>query len=98
MVGSSGDRTGAGNELSGIRYALIAAPVFSGQYKDGSPVKVTSELGDPTLFGDGNANPLVFIDNTDWTIKRYRVFGNVFAEINPLTGLKLRTSLGGDFI
>ncbi|MBK6478332.1 MAG: hypothetical protein IPF93_08580 [Saprospiraceae bacterium] len=43
------------------------------------------ELGDPTLFGDGNANPLVFIDNTDWTIKRYRVFGNVFAEINPLT-------------
>ncbi|MBK7373748.1 MAG: TonB-dependent receptor [Saprospiraceae bacterium] len=98
LVGSSGDGTGAGNELSGIRYALIAAPVFSGQYKDGSPVKVTSELGDPTLFGDGNANPLVFIDNTDWTIKRYRVFGNVFAEINPLTGLKLRTSLGGDFL
>lgn len=98
VVGSSGDGFGAGNELSGIRYALIAAPIFSERYKDGRPVNVSSELGDPTLFGDGNANPLVFIDNTDWTIKRYRIFGNVFAEYNPIESLKLRSSLGGDFL
>ena len=98
VIGSSGDGFGAGNELSGIRYAMITAPLFPIRYPDGRYINVTSELGDPTLYGDGNANPLVFIQNTDWTIKRYRVFGNVFAELNPFKGLKLRSSLGGDFL
>ncbi len=98
VIGSSGDGFGGGNELSGIRYALITAPVVPVQFKDGSFVNVTSELGDPTLYGDGNANPIVFINNTDWTIKRYRVFGNVYAELAPFDGLKIRTSLGGDFL
>lgn len=98
LIGSSGDGYGAGNELSGIRYALIAAPLFRERNADGSYVKVSSELGDPTLYGDGNANPLVFIQNTDWNIKRYRVFGNVFAELAPFEGLKIRSSLGGDFL
>ena len=98
LIGSSGDGFGGGNEPSGIRYALITAPLFPARYKDGSFINVTSELGDPTLYGDGNANPLVFIQNTDWTIKRYRVFGNVFAELNVVDGLKIRTSLGGDFL
>lgn len=98
VIGSSGDGFGGGNQPSGIRYALITAPVVSLHHKDGSDVNVTSELGDPTLFGDGNANPLVFIQNTDWTIKRYRVFGNVYAEVSPFDGLKLRSSLGGDFV
>ncbi len=97
VINSSGDGFGSGNELSGIRYALIASPLFSGKNADGSDVNVTSELGDPILFGDGNANPLVFIDNTDWQILRYRVFGNVFAELNIMKGLKIRSSLGGDF-
>ncbi len=98
VIGSSGDGYGPGNELSGIRYALIAAPVFSIRHADGSYVKVSSELGDPTLYGDGNANPLAFIDATDWTVKRYRFFGNVFAELKLLEGLNLRTNLGGDFL
>lgn len=98
LVGSSGDGTGAGNELSGIRYALIAAPLFPLRNADGKYYNVSSELGDPTLYGDGNANPIVFINNTDWTIKRYRIFGNAFAEYVPFEGLKLRTSLGGDFL
>jgi TonB-linked SusC/RagA family outer membrane protein len=98
VIGSSGDGFGPGNELSAVRYALITAPVFSGKYKDGRDIKVTSELGDPTLYGDGNANPLVLIDHTDWHIDRSRVFGNIFAEITPLEGLKLRTTLGGDFV
>ncbi len=97
VIGSSGDGFGPGNELSAIRFALIASPVFSGKYKDGTDVKVTSELGDPLLYGDGNANPLVLIDNTDWHIDRSRIFGNVFAELNVIEGLKLRTTLGGDF-
>ena len=97
VIGSSGDGFGPGNELSAIRYALIASPVFSGKYKDGTDVKVTSELGDPLLYGDGNANPLVLIDHTDWHINRSRIFGNVFLELNPAEGLKIRTTLGGDF-
>jgi len=97
VIGASGDGFGPGNELSAIRFALIAAPVFSGLYPDGSDINVTSELGDPILYGDGNANPVVLINNTDWHIDRSRVFGNVFAEVNLIEGLKLRTTLGGDF-
>ncbi len=98
VIGSSGDGFGPGNELSAIRFALITAPVFSGVNPDGSDINVTSELGDPTLYGDGNANPLVLINSTDWKINRSRVFGNVFAEVAPIEGLKLRTTLGGDFV
>lgn len=96
LIGASGDGYGPGNELSGVRYALIAAPLFPSQYADGSYINVTSELGEPNLFGDGNPNPVVFINNTDWHIKRYRMFGNVFAEFKLMEGLKLRTTLGGD--
>lgn len=98
VIGASGDGFGPGNELSGIRYALIAAPLFPLRYADGSYIKVTSELGEPNLFGDGNPNPIVFIENTDWRIRRYRVFGNVFAELTLFKDLKLRSTLGGDFL
>ncbi len=98
IINSTGDGFGPGNELSAIRYALIAAPIFPIRRPDGSFYKVTSELGDPNLFGDGNANPLALIANTDWTLKRYRAFGNVYAELGIVQGLKLRTSLGGDFL
>lgn len=98
VINGSGDGFGPGNELSGIRYTLIAAPVFPVRYPDGRFVNVSAELGDPILYGDGNANPLVFVQNTDWTIQRYRMFGNVFAELLPLEGLRLRTTLGGDLL
>lgn len=97
VIGASGDGFGPGNELSAIRFALIAAPVFSGIRADGTSINVTSELGDPTLYGDGNANPTVLINSTDWNINRSRIFGNVFAEITPIKGLKLKSTLGGDF-
>lgn len=99
VVNSSGDGFGPGNELSGIRYTLIAAPVFPAYKPDGAYYNTTSELGDPTLFGDGNANPLAFVDATDWTIQRSRIFGNIFAEVSLLgKKLKARTSLGGDLL
>jgi TonB-dependent starch-binding outer membrane protein SusC len=98
VIGSSGDGAGPGNELSGIRYALIAAPVFPMRDRNNEFHPTSALLGDPILYGDGNANPVVFIRNTDWTIERYRLFGNVFAEINPLKGLTARTSLGGDLL
>ncbi|GAB5552073.1 MAG: TonB-dependent receptor [Saprospiraceae bacterium] len=98
VIGSSGDGAGPGNELSGIRYALIAAPVFPIRDEQGEFVPTSAVLGDPFLYGDGNANPLAFIENTDWNIQRYRVFGNVFAQaqINPM--LSFKTNLGIDLL
>jgi len=98
VINSSGDGFGPGNELSGIRYTMIAAPVVAERYADGSYIKVTSELDDPMLYGDGNANPLAFVDATDWTIKRHRIFGNVYAELTFLHDLILRTILGADLL
>jgi TonB-linked SusC/RagA family outer membrane protein len=97
-INSSGDGFGPGNQLNGVRYALIAAPVFPIRHADGTYVNTSTELGNPTLFGDGNANPLALIDATDWTTKRYRIFGNVYAELSLFDGLKLRTTLGGDLL
>jgi TonB-linked SusC/RagA family outer membrane protein len=98
VIGSSGDGAGPGNELSGIRYSLIAAPVFAPYDANGNYIPTTSSLGDPTLYGDGNANPLAFVDATDWNVQRYRLFGNVFAEYNLLPKLQLRTTLGVDLL
>ncbi|MEP6646229.1 MAG: TonB-dependent receptor [Saprospiraceae bacterium] len=96
VIGSSGDGGGPGNELSGIRYALIAAPVFAIRDKNGNIIPTSSSLGDPTLYGDGNANPIAFIDATHWNIQRYRIFGSVFGEYNILKNLKFRTNAGVD--
>ena len=98
IINGSGDGYGPGNELSGIRYALIAAPVFKRFHADGRPVLTSLELGDPTLYGDGNANPEVFVDHTDWNLKRYRIFGNAYAELKLMDGLNLRSTLGGDLL
>ena len=98
VINSSGDGGGPGNELSGIRYALIAAPVFPIYDDNGNYINTSASLGDPTLYGDGNANPLVFIDHTDWTVQRYRFFGNVFAEYKILDNLTFRTNLGADVL
>lgn len=98
VIGSSGDGAGPGNELSGIRYALIAAPVFPVYDDNGNIIKTSALLGDPSLYGDGNANPVAFINATDWNIQRYRLFGNVFAEYNLLDNLKIRTNLGTDLL
>ena len=98
VIGASGDGAGPGNELSGIRYALIAAPVFPVRDDNGNIIPTSSLLGDPTLYGDGNANPVAFINATNWNIQRYRFFGNVFAEYNILDNLKFRTNLGADLL
>ena len=97
VIGSSGDGAGPGNQLSGIRYALIAAPVFKVRYPDGRYVNTSLELGDPMLYGDGNANPLAFIDATDWRVRQYRVFGNVYADLQLAPWLHARSSAGVDF-
>ena len=65
---------------------------------DGNYINTSIELGDPILYGDGNANPLAFIDATDWTVNRYRIFGNAFVEIEPLPNLTIRTNLGTDIL
>lgn len=98
IIGSSGDGAGPGNELSGIRYTLIAAPVYPIRYDNGEYINTSTELADPILFGDGNANPLAFVDATDWNQQRYRIFGNVYLSYDILEGLNFRTNLGGDFL
>ena len=98
VINSSGDGAGPGNELSGIRYTLIAAPVFPIYDDNGNYIPTSASLGDPTLYGDGNANPLAFVDATDWTVQRYRIFGNVFAEWNINKNLKFKTTGGVDLL
>ena len=77
---------------------MIPNALVSKTYEDGSLVPTSAFLGDPILYGDGNANPVAFIEATDWNIKRYRIFGNVFAEIKFNPALRFRSTLGLDVL
>ena len=55
VINSTGDGFRGCNELSAIRYALIAAPILNLIKADGTYYNTSTELGDPTIFGDGNA-------------------------------------------
>jgi hypothetical protein len=96
VINSTGDGFVLGNELSAIRYSN-AAPIFKPYKADGTYYNTSTELGDPTIFGDGNANPLALIDATDWTVKRSRIFGNIYAVATIFDAINIKTNLGGDF-
>lgn len=74
----------------GLYAASPVVPVFN---PDGS-------YGDPNDFNLGNGsnmNPQVTLDFFNQRTTKYKVTGNVFAELKLLKDFTFRTSLGGDF-
>jgi TonB-linked SusC/RagA family outer membrane protein len=99
IIGGSGDGYG-GNGGSVIRYAFFRTPPIPVYEEDGSYSDLPTFEGYPraklnTWFGDGY-NPVGLADKFDWTIKTYRVFGNLFAEFTIIEGLKFKSDLGVD--
>ncbi|SDK72840.1 TonB-linked outer membrane protein, SusC/RagA family [Catalinimonas alkaloidigena] len=93
VVGSSGDG-GGGNGGGIIRYALLRAPAIplrnaNGEYSD--------LPADQSFFGDGY-NPVGLSEKTDNKERRYRLFGNLYAEWEIIKDLKFRSDGGIDFL
>jgi TonB-linked SusC/RagA family outer membrane protein len=98
-IGASGDGGRPGALPGVVRYALIrpnAIPVYdptTGFLTDLPPAGLYQNSN---LYGDGK-NPLAIAQYRNRTADRYRILGNVFAEVKPVKDLRLRTSLGVDF-
>lgn len=98
-IGASGDGGRSGSLPGVVRYALIrpnAIPVYdpvTGLLTDLPPASLYE---DPNLYGDGK-NPLALAEYRSNTLNRYRLVGNVYAELKLLNGLKLRSDLGLDY-
>jgi len=51
------------------------------------------------IIGDGpiSENIIAKVGLTDFSERRFRIFGSTFIEVDVWDGLKLKTSLGGDY-
>jgi TonB-linked SusC/RagA family outer membrane protein len=97
QVGDSGD--GSVGAASVIRYALFRTPGTpvrdpSGQFVS-LPEQDQSAGGIGNFLGDGY-NPVQLAANTDNNFYNYSILGDVFAELTPIKGLKIRSDLGLD--
>lgn len=91
------------NGLSGnVTNALSVFPNIPARNADGSPYISTTS---PALIGRGSnllniafnyPNVLFAIDNNKYEATNYRILGNIFAEVSPVEGLRLRTQYGTD--
>jgi len=87
---SSASKDAPGSIFRGMYAASPVVPVFN---PDGS-------YGDPNSFNLGNGsnmNPQATLDFYNQRTARYKVTGNVFAELKFLNNFTFKTSFGGDF-
>lgn len=77
---------------------FLMFPYYDIYNEDGS-LAVADQLEDNNDNWDGpiSGNAVATVDLTDYTRRTFRVFGNTFIEIEPLPGLKFKSSLGGDY-
>lgn len=87
---SSASKDAPGSIFRGLYAASPVVPVFNA---DGS-------YGDPNSFNLGNGsnmNPQATLDFYNQRTAKYKVTGNVFAELKFLKDFTFKTSFGGDF-
>jgi TonB-linked SusC/RagA family outer membrane protein len=99
LIGSSGDGYG-GNGGSVSRYAFFRSPPIpvheaDGDYSDIPEFEGYTRAELINWFGDGY-NPVGLAEKYDWTLKTYRMFGNIFADFTIIPDLKFKTDLGID--
>ncbi|MCD8287799.1 MAG: SusC/RagA family TonB-linked outer membrane protein, partial [Porphyromonadaceae bacterium] len=79
----------------------IASPISASHFMlpYWSPYKADGSLtssNDGSWAGTG-VNPIEWMDNNPVTYKKYKMFATVYAEINPIENLVIRTQLGIDY-
>ena len=77
---------------------ILMHPYYSPYNEDGS-LAVATQLEDNNENWDGpiSGNALATMEETANTEQAFRLFGSLFLEVEPLDGLKFKTSFGGDY-
>lgn len=77
---------------------ILMHPYYPVNNPDGS-IAPALQIEDNNANWDGpiSGNAVATMELTDYTEQTFRAFGNTYLEIEPLKGLKFRTSFGGDY-
>ena len=80
-------------------FAVILMHPYYPIYNEDGSLAVADQIEDNNANWDGpiSGNVVATVKETDFTEQNFRVFGNTYVEIEPLEGLKFKTSLGGDY-
>ena len=79
--------------------AIILMHPYYPIYNEDGTLAPALQIEDNNANWDGpiSGNAVATAELTDYTEDVFRVFGNTFLEVEPLEGLKFRTSFGGDY-
>ena len=79
--------------------AIILMHPYYPVYNADGTLAVADQIEDNNDNWDGpiSGNAVATAELTDYTRDVFRVFGNTYLEIEPLKGLKFKTSFGGDY-
>lgn len=92
--------TTRGDELYGstlLSSAIITYPFFSPYNEDGSYAISEQIKANKEYDGALNENPVAWANMVDSERRRARFFGNVYAEVEIIKGLKYKLNIGGDY-
>ncbi|MEL6256346.1 MAG: TonB-dependent receptor [Bacteroidota bacterium] len=80
-------------------FAIILMHPYYPVYNPDGTLAVANQIEDNNANWDGpiSGNVVATVKETDYTERFFRAFGNTYLEIEPLPGLKFKTSLGGDY-
>jgi len=87
-----------GNQPDPAFAIILMHPYYDIYNSDGSLAPVT-QIEDNNANWDGpiSGNAVATAEMTDYTERFFRAFGNTYLGIEPLEGLKFKTSFGGDY-
>lgn len=88
----------AGNQPDPAFSIILMQPYYPIYNPDGS-LAIDNQINDNNDNWDGpiSGNSVSQVKLSDFTRNSFRVFGNAYVEIEPITGLKFKTSFGGDY-
>ena len=80
-------------------HAIVLMHPYYPIYDEEGVIAPALQLEDNNANWDGpiSGNAVATIELTDYTQHAFRFFGNTYLEVEPLAGLKFKTSFGGDF-
>lgn len=98
-TGSAGWSESKINKIVDPAFSItLMQPYYEIRNEDGS-LNIAEQIDDNNQNWDGpiSENTIAQAELSDYTKEGFRVFGSTFVEYEPIKGLKLKTSFGGDF-
>jgi TonB-linked SusC/RagA family outer membrane protein len=94
----SDTKLGKGQQADPAFSITLMQPYYPIYNPDGS-LAIARQIDDNNKNWDGpiSENTIAHVLLSDFTRKGFRLFGNTYVEVEPIDGLKFKTSFGGDY-